>query len=126
MGTWGAGNFDNDAANDYIDDLCHELADQVEQCFAVEGGCDLEETGEGTLIPTIEILSVLCEYSSGLPPEPERVAEWKQKYLAIYDEEIDYLDPTPEHKVERRRVIEDTFAKLEKQSQGFAERVASL
>ena len=86
MGTWGPGNFDNDSANDYVDEFTRELADKIEQFFAGdEDECDFEEEGEGVIIHTIEILAVICEECSGLPPAPEVVAGWKTNYLRIYD-----------------------------------------
>ena len=127
MGTWGPGNFDNDSANDYVDEFSRELADKIEQFFAGdEDECDFEEEGEGVIIPTVEILAVICEECSGLPPAPDVVAGWKTKYLRIYDENIDYLSPTPEQKSGRRKVIEETFDRLGKEAQGFAERVAAI
>ncbi len=126
MGTWGPGNFDNDSANDYIDEFSQEMIDKIEGCFATEDGYSLDEGGEGVLMPTVEILSVLCERCSGLPPEPEVVVRWKQAYLTNYDDQVDNLEPTPEYKIARRQVIEETFGKLEEQARTFADAVSKL
>ena len=72
----------------------------------------LDEDAEGELMPSVEILILLCEHCNGVLPEDLDVAAWKQRYLAMYDVQINGLDPVPGHKEERRAVIESTFDRL--------------
>ncbi len=118
MGTWGTGNFDSDGALDFVAELTNQLVGRIEQCFA-EGRANLDEDGEDVIVPSVQILSILHEHCDAAPPEVEMVSTWKQRYLLIYDEQIDALDPQPGYKVERRRIIEETFDTLEKQARDF-------
>jgi hypothetical protein len=114
MRTWGEGNFDNDIAAAYLDDLIKELG------FTIRRYIDdpefvhfnLISDGEGKVMPSLDILVLLCQHYevdpgiSGL-----EVEEWKTAYLEDYDLIID--SPTPAYdKRERRMVIEATFERL--------------
>ncbi len=72
----------------------------------------LDEDAETELMPSIEILILLCEHCTGVLPEDLDVAAWKQRYLVLYDEQIDHLAPVPGFKEERRAVIEKTLDRL--------------
>ncbi len=111
MGTWNAGNFDNDAALDYVGDLIDQLTDAINSCFE-EGNADLDEGGEGELMPSVFIIHLLSEHCGAAPPKPDVIASWRDRYVAIYDRQIDELDPDPDYKVDRRKTIADTFATL--------------
>lgn len=121
MGTWSAGNFENDGALDFVGDLVDQLIEGIERCFE-ESGADLDEEGEAVLVPSVEIISLLCERCNAAPPDPEAVKSWKEEYLEIYDAQIDQLDPDPDYQVERRRTIEQTFDRLLEQSRKFWEK----
>ena len=120
MGTWGPGNFDSDEAVDYVSGLVDGFVDTVEQLFA-QGRADLDDQGEGKLMPTVEVISVLCDWCrSGAPairevtpPHPELIRRWKQQYLEIYDDQIDGLLPSEGFAEERRAHIVGTFDRLE-------------
>jgi hypothetical protein len=111
MGTWGNGNFDNDGALDYVGDLIDRLTDTITACFD-EDNADLDEGGESELMPSIGIIKILSEQCGAAPPKPDVIEGWRSKYLQIYDEQIDGLDPDPEYKLERRKVIDQTFKDL--------------
>lgn len=119
MGTWGAGNFENDGALDYLCDLVQRLEKEIKDCFTEENRADLDEDGEAVLIPSVAILSVLCEKFNVAPPKETVIKEWRETYLRIYDEQIDNLRPREDYKQERRQVIEETFAKLERIALSF-------
>ncbi|MEO7720119.1 MAG: DUF4259 domain-containing protein [Capsulimonas sp.] len=119
MGTWGAGNFDSDSALDYISSVVDDLEGKIEDLLTDEERSALDEEGEGVLVPSVAILSALHETVQAPTPEPANVARWRTQYLAIYDAQIDGLEPDAEYKVERRQVIQDTFDKLEAQAQAF-------
>jgi hypothetical protein len=112
MGTWGAGNFENDAALDFIGDEIDRYISIIEDIFGNEGRFLLDEDAEGMLMPAVEILAVLCEHCHGVLPEHLDVAAWKARYLAMYDDQIDGLEPQGDFKQQRRAVIEATFDKL--------------
>lgn len=112
MGTFGESNFANDGALDYVNDLVDRLAATVDECLADEERSALDEEGEAVIMPSVEIIALLCEQCSAVPPTQETVNRWREQYLHIYDEEIDYLDPKPTFKEKRRAVIERTFERL--------------
>jgi hypothetical protein len=117
MGTWGEDNFANDAALDFVGDLIASLKRRIEEIFE-EDTCSLDEDGEAELMPTVAIISLLCEHYDVGPPREEDVRRWREQYLRVFDAQIDDLliDPQSDFKAKRRRVIEETFAKLERQS----------
>jgi hypothetical protein len=119
MGTWGPGNFDSDEAVDYLSEVVRGFVDTVEQLFT-QGRASLDDRGEGRLMPTVEMVSVLCDWCGDAsairvvaPPRPEVVRRWKQQYLEIYDEQIDGLLPSEGFAPERRAHIVRTFDRLE-------------
>jgi hypothetical protein len=116
MGTWAAGNFDNDGALDYMGELMDLLTARVEESF--DAGAALDEEGEAILMPSIEVMALLSENCKTSPPDAKTVRKWKKKYLRIYDSEIDDLLPADDFKQERRKVIETTFDRLEKVAAG--------
>jgi len=115
MGTWGAGTFQNDAALDFINTEidCHVGA--IEKIFSDESRYSLDEDAEGELMPRIEILLALCERCHGVLHEDMDIAAWKTRYLAMYDEQIDGMEPGDDLKQQRRTVIVDTFDQLVEQ-----------
>jgi hypothetical protein len=119
MGTWGSGNFDNDNAMDYMNEVKDELIGRIEECLVDDDSCALDEDGEGVLMPTLEILSVLAEHCRLGLPELETIQRWKARYLAVYDDSIDGLEPKPGYKEARRAMIEATFLKLEAQAYDY-------
>ena len=122
MGTWGPGNFDSDDAVDYLSEVIGGFVGNVEQWFA-QGRASLDDQGEGRLMPTVEMISVLCDWCTGgppairvvAPPRPGLVRRWKQQYLEIYDAQIDGLLPPGGDSFgpERRAHIVRTFDRLE-------------
>jgi hypothetical protein len=72
-------------------------------------------------MPTVEMISVLCDWCRGgppairvvVPPHPGVVRRWKRQYLEIYDEEIDGLQPVEGFAPERRAHIVRTFDRFE-------------
>ncbi len=122
MGTWGPGNFDSDDAVDYLSEVIRGFVDTVEQLFT-QRRASLDDQGEGRLMPTVEMIGVLCDWCQGgppairvvTPPRPRVIRRWKQQYLEIYDEQIDgLLLPGKEgFGPERRAHIVRTFDRLE-------------
>jgi hypothetical protein len=112
MGTWGPGNFENDAALDFIDEEIDRHVREIEAIFADEQRFLLDEDAEGGLIPRVVLLTLLCQQCGGVLEDATDVAVWKERYLAMYDEQIDGLEPDEAYKTQRRAVIADTFDRL--------------
>ena len=111
MGTWAAGNFSNDGALDYVGDLIDQLTKN--RCRLLQNdNADLDEGGESELMPSVAIIKILSEQCGAAPPKPEVIEKWRSQYLEIYDDQIDGLDPIPDFKAERRKVIDETFTGL--------------
>lgn len=113
MGTWGAGNFDNDGAKDYMDEVIAKFSLDIENCLLDKTRSAIDEDGEAILMPNVAIITVLCQHCEVAPPKLERIRNWKQSYLEIYDAQADDLFFKSEAKDARRLVIEKTFQELE-------------
>ncbi|HKI34164.1 MAG TPA: DUF4259 domain-containing protein [Gemmataceae bacterium] len=107
MGTWGAGNFSDDNALDWLGSLVDELVADIDKGMArPEAICG------HWLAAQIEVLALLCEQLNAVPPTPQEVTAWRKTYLQTWEAEIDDYDPDPEYKAKRREVIDSTFARL--------------
>ena len=115
MSAWGPSNIENDAAHDFVNEQIDRYVSHIEDIFGNEGRFLLDEDAEGMLMPSVEIVSLLCEHCHGVLPEKLEVATWKARYLAMYDDQIDGLEPRDEYKRQRRAVIEATFDRLRRQ-----------
>lgn len=120
MGTWAAGNFSNDGSLDYVGELIDQLTNAVAGCL--DDGADLDEGGESELMPSVAIIKILSEQCGAAPPKPDVIKDWRSRYLAIYDDQIDNLDPDSDYKIERRKVIDETFSNLLALAQKFWKR----
>ncbi|MEV6522178.1 DUF4259 domain-containing protein [Longispora sp. NPDC051575] len=115
MGTWGSGNFDSDTAADHLSELAGRLLDEVEAAMAGDPvGLEPDEYW-GVAVPcNLELLRVLAEqgYVGVTLPEPEKITGWRDTFVAVWDATIDGLEPKPDYRTERRRVLVDTFDRL--------------
>lgn len=112
VGTWGFGNFESDDAQDFVDEQIDRFVDIITEVFADEQRFLLDEGAEGQLMPSVEILILLCEHCGALLPQEIDVAAWKRRYLEMYDAQIDGVSAAPGYKDKRRAVIESTFDRL--------------
>jgi hypothetical protein len=121
MVTWGAGNFDSDGAGEYLDSLMKQMVKTIEAClsgkYIMHPGDDDDDIlgvcGEPMMMPSVDILALLCEhYAMPLPVTEAVVKEWKAQYLRIFDRHINRYELKPGFKVRRRRMIESTFDRL--------------
>jgi len=113
MGTWSSGTFDSDGARDFLDDLQRGLVDRIEAVLADPVAIELDEQGEDVFMPAVEILTRLIESYGGVIPQASVVYRWRDTYLGVFDAYIPKL-AGPEYTQRRRKVIEDTFGRLEK------------
>lgn len=115
MGTWGPGNFDNDAARDHLFEMTRELAEQIEH--ALEAATLLKLAGQGNtefaeslapVLPNAEVICVLHEtLGGGFLPEPESVEDWLSRFEQLSED----------NSAERRAVIRATFERLRQLAQ---------
>jgi hypothetical protein len=121
MGTWDAGNFDNDAARNFLVLLMERWIPIINEALAGEVPPEAARMGmgpgleliEGCVMPTVELFIATIEHVEGAEylPTPRKIAGWSELALASYDAEIDGFDPGEEFKAKRRRVIAGTFAR---------------
>jgi len=69
----------------------------------------------GVAVPcNLELLHLIAQQNwlgTNLP-HPDTIADWKTKYLAVWDQAIDALGPSPGYKEQRRTVLVQTFDQL--------------
>jgi hypothetical protein len=93
--------------------LTAKLVATIKEVMADDERLDLDEDGETLLMPSVEVLALLCERYNAPPPKPATVKQWATRYLAVFDRGIDHFEPAQGYKVGRRKVIENTFRWLE-------------
>ena len=116
---WGVDNFDNDGAMDYLAMQTMHLKATIQAVVADDARLELDEDGETLLMPSLELLALLCERYNAEPPPAHQVRQWRDRYLEVYDRDIGRLAPTPEFKAGRRKAIEKTFRWLESLAESF-------
>jgi hypothetical protein len=108
MGTWGAENFANDNALDWLRSAIERpLIETIEMNLR-----DQNEVNDQVIMAAVEVLAVLSEQLRAVPPEPEKIIGWRDSYLRAWDSYIDSLSPKDDYKRERREVIVTTFGRL--------------
>jgi len=112
MGVWGASNFANDEALDYVHGLVDKMIEQVERTVASPHGMEPDEPDSARMMCNIELMWLIGHHVGLSMPEATTVEEWKAKYLVVWDGYIDGLSPKPGYKEERRAVIVDAFDRL--------------
>ncbi|MFJ4848317.1 DUF4259 domain-containing protein [Streptomyces sp. NPDC088733] len=115
MGSWGTGNFDEDTAADHLGLLTDRLAAEVAQ--AMEGDPSELEPDEywGVAVPcNLELLHLLATrgWAGTTLPEAATLRTWKARYLAVWDEAVDDLEPGADYRARRREVLVGTFDAL--------------
>src|SRR5262249_32718274 len=113
MGRGGDQNFDCDAAMDFVACLVDQLVEQVQNAVAKPSSIEPDEY-YGEVVPcTVDILPALHELSgtAAIPP-PEVVADWKKKYMEVWEATINAMGSSEEHKRARRATLRKSFDKL--------------
>lgn len=109
MGTWGSGNFQDDAALDAYAELVADLVGRIDAAFGAEPLQIEDVWGEMALV---EVLATLHEHCRPARVPRPLVAKWSERVLAAYDAQIDALGAKEPFRSERRAVIEKTFQRL--------------
>lgn len=113
MGVWGAENFGNDAACDFVlNDVVDPLATILRGIVENPALADPEEEASFKVMAAVEILAVLGENVPAVPPPSQLVQDCRDVCLRGWDEGIDKLNPKPGYKEERRAIIANTFERL--------------
>jgi hypothetical protein len=121
MADWTEDNFGNDGARDYLAVLTARLVATIREVVADKERIDPDEDGESLLMPSIDVLALLCERYNAAPPKLATVKQWHAKYLTAFDAGIDKLDLTAEQLTDRRKVVVNTFRWLEGLAEGYYE-----
>jgi hypothetical protein len=123
MGVWGAGNFDNDCAMDFVGGLVDKFIKEIKAAAADPSSMETDEY-YGDIMPClVAIISNLHELTgTAAIPKPNVVADWKTRYMKVWEGYIDQLTPAPGFKDLRRSVLLETFERLETQSRALDRR----
>jgi hypothetical protein len=106
MGTWSAGNFDSDAAQDVLAEVTGPVDAEIEG-FMNSDTVGVEDLDQ--ILACVAIKLALVEQCTASPPSEEEANELRAKVLEIFDREFDGLEPVAGHKDARRKVIVDTM-----------------
>lgn len=114
MGTWGPGNFEDDTAADGLGEITDDLIAKISEQFADEDDDTALEPDEwgGSMVPAwLELLTDLGSAGrvGATFPASTTIETWRDRYLRVWDEYIDELDPDEDYRVERLRVLTSTF-----------------
>jgi hypothetical protein len=113
MGTWGAGNLESDAADEYLlYNIMEPLEAQILSVLTDDAAAEPDEDGDSTVV-AVDALAALCAHF-GKPTRLERaqLEQIQQRYLEIWSPAMDGLDPVDGHKAARLATINATFARL--------------
>jgi hypothetical protein len=106
-------NFGNAGARDYLALRAAQLVANITDVVSSKHRIRPDEDGESMLMPSVELLALVCERYGAVPPKPATVRQWAEKYLRSYDRADDVEEPAPGFRTARRKVIEQTFRWLE-------------
>ncbi len=113
MAIRGEDNFGNPGARDYLALRAAQLVANITDVVASKLRIRPDEDGESMLMPSVELLALVCERYGAVPPKPDTVRQWSEKYIRAFDRADDFEEPRPGFKAARRKVIEQTFRWLE-------------
>ncbi|MGW4535875.1 DUF4259 domain-containing protein [Nocardia sp. NPDC004340] len=114
MGVWGPGNFDSDTAADGLGELTDHIIGNIAEQFqdtSDDTALEPDEWG-GDMVPAwLEILIQIVEPArvGASFPSVAVLGEWRERYLRVWDENIDELGPDDEFKTQRRATLTETF-----------------
>ncbi len=114
MSIWGTENFERDDALNVLDNWIRGILTQIRETFLRDHETSLYyDFGESRIIGNIDILTTLLErYRIDPDIELDEINKWKTDYLNTFDRTIHRYEPKPQYVTERRKKIEDTFARF--------------
>jgi hypothetical protein len=110
MGTWGPGNFENDAAVDMVEEVLKVATAEIE-AFCASDRVGIEDLQDVAACVSIQL--VLHEHCNGSAPKIEFARALREKILRIYDEQIGSLRPDADYKAKRRAILVQTLNSYE-------------
>ena len=118
MGTWGAGNLENDYALDELSDRSAKLIKSMMARARRKSSREGDEHDYTTLFVEFEIVFALDSKGllmSGSLPTPEEVEKLKVSFLADWEPYYqDSLEAKPDHLKKRRQCIAATFNRFKR------------
>ncbi|CRZ18892.1 DUF4259 domain-containing protein [Mycolicibacterium neworleansense] len=114
MGVWGPGNFESDTVADGLGELTNRIIGEISEQFddtSDDSAVQPDEWG-GEMVPAwLEILIDIVEPArvGATFPSVATLSDWRDRYLRVWDEYIDELEPEDTYKTERRAVLVSTF-----------------
>jgi hypothetical protein len=121
MADFSEQNFGNDGALEYLAGQIATLMAIITEIMADPERMELDEDGESMLMPSVELLALLCERYNARPPKAALVQQWHHHYLTMYDHGIDEYTDDDAFKIARRKVIEQTFRWLESLAESYGD-----
>jgi len=113
MGAWGAGNFEQDYALDFVwREVQQPLFSQIQKMLDKPVYAEADEPDSGLIMVAVEILALLSEHVNAVPPKPNEVALWKATFLSAWDGTSSDVFFRQEDAALRRQVIVATFDRL--------------
>jgi hypothetical protein len=114
MGTWGPGNFDDDTVADALSEITDELIAKISEVFADEDDDTELQPDEwgGAMAPAwLEILTDIGSAGrvGATFPSSSTLEGWRDRYIQVWDDYIDELEPDEDYRTDRRQVIVSTF-----------------
>ena len=113
MGTWGEGNLDNDYALDELGERSSELLKSLIDRAQRPESREPDEYDYTTLFVEFEIVFALETHGLLSPGRslltPKEAESLRDRYIEGWDQKIDSVAPTDDHKRKRRKVIVKTF-----------------
>lgn len=115
-------NFGNRGALEYLAMMTAKLVATITEIVDDDERLQPQEDGESMLMPSVDILALLCERYDAMPPKPATVRQWHEQYLKVYDLRCDKISADGHYTTARRKVIEQTFRWLESLSESYWDR----
>jgi hypothetical protein len=115
MGRWGPTAFEDDGALDYLAEVIDKLVDVNEEILRDRYRFALDEDGSAVFMPNVELMCIICEQLPiATPPGAQVVRRWREQYLAMFDDQIEDLQPREGFAAEYRSAIEQSLLRLER------------
>ena len=112
MGVWGADNFENDSALDFVaNSVIKPMTACLQRAISHPELADPDEMSD-EIMAAVQILVVVCDTINAAPPSLRIVEQCRDICLLRWDAGIDAFEPKAGYKSERRKIIADTFEKL--------------
>ena len=119
MGWFGPDNFDNDRGLDYLDEVADPIWEKIAGLQEHPDLADPSEPDSDETVAAVELLAILCENTSYVPPATREVEKCRDNFVRFwYGAMQDWIHsgdrskPNPDFVEQRRAVMEQTFERL--------------